>query len=94
MFMNKEERYITRAIADKLHMEIQILLWGLIDYQQEEGEKHVIAKRVNIVSVKMVKASSVLYKNRVVRSPEDASELFRQFLGDDSYVSLKEKGYI
>ena|SRR5699024_4231175 len=54
-----------------------------LDYVREKkGEKHVPAKRVNIISVKMVKECSVLYKNRVVRSPEDASDLFRQFLGD------------
>ena len=29
------------------------------------------AKRVNIVSVKLVKESSMLYKNRCVRSPEE-----------------------
>ncbi len=39
MFLNKKERYITRAIADNLHMEIQVLLWGLIDHQQEQREK-------------------------------------------------------
>jgi len=30
----------------------------------------------------MVKECSVLYKNRVIRSPEDGYELFKQFLGD------------
>ena len=39
MFINKKNRYKTRAIADKLHMEIQVLLWNLIDYQQEAGEQ-------------------------------------------------------
>ena len=42
----------------------------------------VPAKRVNVVSLKMVKERSVLYKNRVIRSPEDVYELFKQFLGD------------
>lgn len=40
------------------------------------------AKRVNIVSLKLVKESSILYKNRCVRSPEDGYQLLKQFLGD------------
>src|SRR5690625_4214556 len=39
------------------------------------------AKRVNIVRLQMVKECSVLYKNRVIRSPEDGYELIKQFLG-------------
>ncbi|WP_353706419.1 DNA repair protein RadC [Bacillus cereus group sp. MS39] len=38
------------------------------------------AKRVEIVKLKMVKESSLLYKERRVKSPEDASLLFKQFL--------------
>lgn len=38
MFSNKKERYITRAIADNLNIEIQVLLWGLIDRQQAQGD--------------------------------------------------------
>ncbi|MCU5002907.1 DNA repair protein RadC [Bacillus tropicus] len=38
------------------------------------------AKRVDIVKLKMVKESSLLYKERRVKSPEDASLLFKQFL--------------
>jgi DNA repair protein RadC len=40
------------------------------------------AKRVNIVSLKLVKESSLLYKNRCVRSPEDGYQLLKQFLGE------------
>lgn len=40
------------------------------------------AKRVNIVSVKLVKESSMLYKQRRVRSPQDSYELFREYLGE------------
>lgn len=39
------------------------------------------AKRVNIVSLKLVKESSLLYKDRCVRSPEDGYQLLKQFLG-------------
>src|SRR5699024_11246254 len=48
--------------------------------QAKKGD--VPAKRVNIVRLQMVKKCSVLYKNRVIRSPEDGYELIKQFLGD------------
>lgn len=40
------------------------------------------AKRVNIVSVKLVKESSMLYKQRRVRSPQDSYELFHEYSGE------------
>ncbi|RXT08856.1 DNA repair protein RadC [Ammoniphilus sp. CFH 90114] len=40
------------------------------------------AKRVNVVSIKMVKESSILYSKRAVRSPEDAYDLLKGFLED------------
>lgn len=40
------------------------------------------AKRVNIVSVKLVKESSLLYKKRSIRSPEDAYDLLKSFIED------------
>lgn len=51
--------------------------------QVKEGKvKQVPAKRVNIVSLRMVKESSLLYKDRCVRSPEDGYKLLKEFLGD------------
>lgn len=44
--------------------------------------KKSAAKRVNIVSVKLVKESSLLYKERSVRSPEDGYQLMKLFLAD------------
>ena len=41
------------------------------------------AKGVNIVSVKLVKESSLLYKERSVRSPEDGYQLMKFFLADN-----------
>lgn len=38
-------------------------------------------KRENIVSVKLVKESSILYKQRRVRSPQDKYGLFQEYLG-------------
>lgn len=40
------------------------------------------AKRVEIVKVKLVREKSILYSDRMIRSPQDAADLFRQFLGD------------
>ncbi|WP_438316061.1 JAB domain-containing protein [Sporosarcina sp. FA9] len=48
---------------------------------KEEG-RHVPAKRVDIVSLRLVKESSLLYKDRAIRSPEDGYNLFKQFLGE------------
>jgi DNA repair proteins len=41
------------------------------------------AKRIEIVSLRMVRErTSLFYPNRVIRGPEDAAKLFRQFIGD------------
>ena len=48
----------------------------------KEGEKRVPAKRVDIVSLRLVKETSLLYKDRSVRSPGDGYKLFKQFLGE------------
>lgn len=40
------------------------------------------SKRVDIVSVKLVKEASILYKNRRIRSPRDCYDLFKEFLGE------------
>lgn len=57
------------------------------DYGSRKVKKSVIReneprKRVNIVTVKMVKEASLLYKDRTIRSPQDAADLFRQYMGD------------
>ncbi|OXS60875.1 DNA repair protein RadC [Bacillus sp. DSM 27956] len=48
----------------------------------EDNRNHVPAKRVNIVSVKLVRESSILYDRRSIRSPQDAYELLKGFLED------------
>ncbi|WP_108668956.1 JAB domain-containing protein [Peribacillus acanthi] len=40
------------------------------------------AKRINIVKLKLVKESSLLYKERSSKSPEDGYKLMKNFLGD------------
>lgn len=42
--------------------------------------KKLTPKRVNIVTIKMVKECSILYKNRKISSPEDAYSLIKEFL--------------
>jgi len=49
---------------------------------KESNEKRVPAKRVDIVSLRIVKETSLLYKDRAIRSPEDGYNLFKQFLGE------------
>ncbi|MBI0578606.1 DNA repair protein RadC [Neobacillus cucumis] len=44
--------------------------------------KDVHAKRIDIVTLKLVKESSLLYKERSVRSPEDGYKLLSLFLSD------------
>lgn len=45
-----------------------------------ESKKKVAAKRVDTVSLKVVKESSVLYETRKIRNPYDAYILVRNFL--------------
>jgi len=45
--------------------------------------KKDVAKRIEIISLRMVREkSSMLYPERKIRKPEDAANLFRQFIGD------------
>ncbi len=39
-------------------------------------------KRINVVSLKMVRERSIMYETRVVRSPQDIVHLAREFIGD------------
>lgn len=45
-------------------------------------KKKILAKRVDIVSLKLVKESSVLYETRKISSPYDAYKLIKNFLID------------
>ncbi len=48
-----------------------------------EVKKKIPAKRVDIVSLKIVKESSVLYETRKISSPYDAYKLAKNFLIDN-----------
>lgn len=45
-------------------------------------KKSLPSKRVDIVSIRMIKESSILYKNRKVNSPTEAYNLITEFLKD------------
>ena len=45
-----------------------------------KDKKQLKSKRVDVVSIKMIKESSFLYKNRRISSPKDVVELLRNFL--------------
>lgn len=62
-------------------LKMGLLAWSVVK-EEEQQPKHVPAKRVDIVSLRLVKESSLLYKDRSIRSPEDAYNLFKQFLGE------------
>lgn len=47
---------------------------------KQESEKKVLAKRLDIVSLRLVKETSLLYMNRAIRSSEAGYNLFNQFL--------------
>lgn len=49
---------------------------------KESKKKIVPSKRINIVKVQLIREKSMLYKDRIIRSPRDAYELIRDFLGD------------
>ncbi|HHU19805.1 MAG TPA: DNA repair protein RadC [Bacilli bacterium] len=48
----------------------------------EDKSKRIPAKRVDIVSLKLIKESSLLYKERIISSPEDGRKLMDKFLKD------------
>lgn len=47
-----------------------------------DNQRQQPAKRVDIVQVKLVREKTMMYKNRRIRSPHDAYELMKEFLGD------------
>jgi DNA repair protein RadC len=57
--------------------QLRVSLKGVV----KEGKREA-SKRINIVSLKLVKESSLLYKERSVRSPEDGFKLLKLFLED------------
>ncbi|MCA1072494.1 DNA repair protein RadC [Clostridium bowmanii] len=48
----------------------------------ENEDKKTPAKRINIVSIKMVREGSILYDVRKISSPSEGAELGRRFLED------------
>lgn len=73
--------YCTGKIKDK-KSELKI------NCSNADEEKLITSKRVNIVSIKMIKESSILYKYRKISSPDDAFELIKTFLEDSDREQL------
>ena len=48
----------------------------------EEKQKKVPAKRIQLVDVVLERKGSQLFSGRRVRSPEDAANIIREFIGD------------
>lgn len=47
------------------------------------NQKYTPAKRIQVIGLRMVReASSILYPGRRIHKPQDAADLFRQFVGD------------
>lgn len=67
--MSKSIYCVGKKVGDKMVMEI--------DTKVNESTH---AKRVNIVSIKMVREGSILYNMRKISSPSDAVSLGKQFL--------------
>lgn len=53
-----------------------------ISNESKQQINNTAAKRVNIVSIKMVRETSILYECRKIRCPTDAAALGRKFLDD------------
>lgn len=51
-------------------------------------DKKQPAKRINVVSIKMVKESSILYDIRRIQAPKDAVELGKRFLEESDREQL------
>lgn len=60
----------------------------LMELNVNPQENTISSKRVNIISIKMVKEGSVLYSNRKIGSPSDAADLLRPFLQDSDREML------
>ena len=50
--------------------------------QMEDNQKKVPAKRIQLVDVVLERKGSQLFSARRVRSPEDAANIIRDFIGD------------
>ncbi|MNW32874.1 hypothetical protein D3C74_98240 [compost metagenome] len=48
----------------------------------KKNKVNIPAKRVSIISLRMVREKSILYSSRTIRKPEDAAFIFRQFIGE------------
>lgn len=69
-----------KAYEAKPVEQLQLFEGG--EFMEAKQPKAVPAKRVDIVQIKLVREKTMLYKERRIRSPHDAYELAKDFLGD------------
>lgn len=70
------------AFGGKRMSKYQTINHQQLELLEREVSSKQPAKRVNIVSLKLVRESSVLYKERQIKSPEDAYRLLKPFLAE------------
>lgn len=59
-------------------------MWSMINKETSTANfnEKKSAKRIDIVSIKLVKESSITYLNRVISSPVESAEIVRNFIED------------
>lgn len=71
-------------------MELKIIIGQILFYKEKNYMKNETmdtkkiqpAKRIDIVSLKMIKESSILYGKRVISCPNDSATLLREFISE------------
>ena len=91
---NKENRYITKGINEKLDLRLQLILWNIIDKLNEEGKQ---LDYLQVFRIKNCKEGVVIehsqevpkYKERYILTLEDIDieENIKVFVIDDGIYS-------
>ena len=75
--MSKSIYCVSKKVRNEIVMEVST-----------KDDTNIPAKRINIVSIKMVREGSMLYNIRKISSPRDALDLGRQFIQDSDREEL------
>src|SRR5699024_713103 len=66
MFESTSKRYMTRMVAETIHIEIQNILWGLID---EQGQKNLKLDYLQLFELEAKKGKQyIIHKQEVPES--------------------------
>jgi len=77
--MAKSSYCIEKKVGKQLEMKV---------CENLKEDKKTPYKRINIVSIKMVREGSILYDVRKINSPSDGAELGRKFIEDSDREEL------